>query len=191
MSALAATSSLYPVDASRGRPEAVRLALRQQAEQLACMLEERALFRLLVVSPRAGCGKTTWMEEILPYLRESIPGRVHAARSYELPFLEPDDYGDRCLLLLEGPSLVEGGGELGLSPKWRQTIEAAIIVARARWTTAAELEASARRLRNLRIRPLGLVWNERDLVTPAGLYAKGRRVARRWIERAPIVRRWS
>jgi len=139
----------------------VDLALRMLGDSLAREVIRSEAAVVLIVSGRAGEGRTTLAGALTTALRELSPTKVHRLSMRELQ-------GTHRMLelagtvVIDGPALLEGEGPLAISVAWWAKIDGAIVVTSARDVPVDELATVGRELELRGVKRLALVANERD-----------------------------
>lgn len=135
------------------------LALRMLGDSLAREVIRSKATCVLVVSGRAGEGRTTLVGALVLALQELSEGSVHRVTMRDLG--HADDAPDG-IVVIDGPALLEGEGPLAVPAAWWARIEGAIVVSSARDVPVDELASVGRELELRGVKRLALVANERD-----------------------------
>lgn len=131
------------------------------ARLIRCAKEAGACL-VLVTSPHPGVGKTHLLQLVERCGPRICTERLAVGPAKELlDKLERGD-GDADIWFLEGPALLDPNGALSMDPALWRAIDGAIVVAMGHVTTREDLRACNERLSALGVRPIGVVWNERD-----------------------------
>ena len=144
----------------RGATAAPRcLALRLLGDSLAREVLRSDARVVLVVSGRAGEGRTTLVGALTSALHELSAGSVGLRTMRDLDDAPSASDG---IVVIDGPALLEGEGPLSVSTAWWAKIDAAIVVTSAREVSVDELASFGRELELRGVKRLALVANERD-----------------------------
>lgn len=135
------------------------LALRLLGDALAREVIRAESRVVIIVSGRAGEGRTTLAMALCSALRQLSPSPVHRLTMRELRDVPEQDEGT---LVIDGPALLEGDGPLSVSSAWWARIDSAIVVAAARDVPVDDLAAVGHALESRSVKRLALVANERD-----------------------------
>lgn len=138
---------------------AVDLALRMLGDSLAREVIRSACTTVLVISGRAGEGRTTLTGALAVALRALSPTPVHRLSMREVHGLPEALEGT---VLIDGPAMLEGEGPLAIPAAWWAKIDGAIVITSARDVPVEELAAVGRELELRGVRRIALVANERD-----------------------------
>jgi Mrp family chromosome partitioning ATPase len=135
------------------------LALRMLGDSLAREVIRAQASVVLVVSGRAGEGRTTLAGALAGALRDLGPAAVHRLTMRDLQCAPEPLEG---IVVVDGPALLEGEGPMAVSSAWWSKVDGAIVVAPARDVPVEDLASVGRELELRGVPRLALVANERD-----------------------------
>lgn len=142
-------------------PEHARLGTRLGASIAAAAPDA---FAILVVSPRAGDGRSTLCEVAARANTLERPLRV--VRLKELHGMSPDEMDADEVLLIDGPAANEGLGLAEVPREWIVACDASVVVAARRSSRVGELEELSETLAALGVPCVGVIMNEDTCPAP-------------------------
>lgn len=148
------------MDASEDVVRAERLLARRIAVQLDAAVRRADAHTVLITSPQSGAGKSRFARLVAPHLNVIAPDRYMILAGTELREYDPGRRPDGLVVLVDGPSMLDGDGVLAVPQAWMQAFDAAIIVVMGRETRSDALEDTAEWLRNANVPPIGILYNE-------------------------------
>lgn len=140
-------------------PAPNELALRLLGDALAREVMRSGASVVLIVSGRAGEGRTTLSGALATALRELSSATVHRFSMREMHGV-PDVL--EGTVVIDGPALLEGEGPLAIPSAWWAAIDGAIVITSARDVPVDDLASVGRELELRGVKRLALVANERD-----------------------------
>ena len=175
--ALAAHSKLPPIFNER-------LVARQLAVSIHAAIQRSGRKAILLTSPTERSGKSALARLIAPEFRAIAPNEYLFVRHQDLAEYDPHDRPEHLVVIVDGPSMLDGDGLLVLPQRWMDAFEGAIMVIMGRSTRSDDLVDSLKWLDDAKIPTVGLVFNELFAPDPAI------RVRRwwRWLRGGTVVR---
>lgn len=153
------------MDASADVVRAERLVARRIAVQLDAAIRRANAHTVLITSPQSGAGKSRFARLVAPHLNVIAPDRYMILGGPELREYDPGRRPDGLVVLVDGPSMLDGDGVLAIPQAWMHAFDASVIVVMGRATRSEALEDTAEWLRNANVPPIGVLYNE--FVAPA------------------------
>ena len=147
---------------SGSTPKQARLGTRLGASIAAAAPDA---FAILVVSPRAGDGRTTLCEMAARANTLERPLRVVCLS--QLQGMSPDEMDADEMLLIDGPAANEGDGLAQIPREWILACDGSVVVAARRASRVDELEELSETLSALGVPCVGVVVNELTCPSPS------------------------
>ncbi len=137
-----------------------RLIARKLAVGLDAAIRESGCQTVLLTSPGKASGKTRFARVISPQFSVIAPDRYMILGVSDLAKLDPYQRPPGLVVIVDGPSMLDGDGLLGIPQHWMDAFDGAVLMVMGRQTRTDDLEQSVQWLDNARIKTIGIIFNE-------------------------------